>query len=312
MTETASHQVTPLEPRDRLRGFARLESAWRFAREFAESRIAVVAFFVFVAILLAALMSPWIAPIDPYDISKIDILDNRLPPGSKSFSGMTYWLGTDGQGRDLLSAILYGLNTSLLVAVAAGGIALIVGVSAGLTAAHFGGRVDALIMRLVDLQLSFPTILVAFILLAILGRGIDKVILALAIVQWAYYCRTVRATALVEVNKEYVEAARGLGLGTARILFRHLLPNCLPPLLVVASVQVAHSIALEATLSFLGLGVPPTEPSLGLLIANGFQYLVSGRYWITFFPGLALLLMVISINLIGDRMRDVLNPHLQR
>ncbi len=225
---------------------------------------------------------------------------------------MTYWLGTDGQGRDLLSAILYGLNTSLLVAVAAGGIALIVGISAGLTAAHFGGRVDALIMRLVDLQLSFPTILVAFILLAVLGRGVDKVILAPAIVQWAYYCRTVRASALVEVNKEYMEAARGLGLSTARILFRHLLPNCLPPLLVIASVQVAHSIALEATLSFLGLGVPPTEPSLGLLIANGFQYLVSGRYWITFFPGMALLLMVVSINLIGDRMRDVLNPHLQR
>lgn len=312
MTEAANHQPSSAAAAGRIIGFGGLDSARRFAGEFAESRMAVAAFIVFVAILLAALLSPWIAPIDPYDISKIDILDNRLPPGSESLSGMTYWLGTDGQGRDLLSAILYGLNTSLLVAVAAGGIALIVGISAGLTAAHFGGRVDALIMRLVDLQLSFPTILVAFILLAVLGRGVDKVILALAIVQWAYYCRTVRASALVEVNKEYMEAARGLGLSTARILFRHLLPNCLPPLLVIASVQVAHSIALEATLSFLGLGVPPTEPSLGLLIANGFQYLVSGRYWITFFPGMALLLMVVSINLIGDRMRDVLNPHLQR
>ncbi len=312
MTEAANHQPSSAAAGGRIIGFGGLDSARRFAGEFAESRMAVAAFIVFVAILLAALLSPWIAPIDPYDISRIDILDNRLPPGSESLSGMTYWLGTDGQGRDLLSAILYGLNTSLLVAVAAGGIALIVGISAGLTAAHFGGRVDALIMRLVDLQLSFPTILVAFILLAVLGRGVDKVILALAIVQWAYYCRTVRASALVEVNKEYMEAARGLGLSTARILFRHLLPNCLPPLLVIASVQVAHSIALEATLSFLGLGVPPTEPSLGLLIANGFQYLVSGRYWITFFPGMALLLMVVSINLIGDRMRDVLNPHLQR
>lgn len=294
------------------RGLLAFQSARRFAGEFAESKVAVAALIAFVTVLLAALLSRWIAPIDPYDIANIDILENRLPPGSKSFSGMTYWLGTDGQGRDLLSAILYGLNTSLFVAAAAGAIALVVGISVGLAAAHFGGRVDSLIMRIVDLQLSFPAILVAFILLAVLGRGVDKVILALATVQWAYYCRTVRASALVETNKEYIEAARGLGLSTPRILFRHLLPNCLPPLLVVASVQVAHSIALEATLSFLGLGVPPTEPSLGLLIANGFQFLVSGRYWITFFPGLALLTMVVSINLIGDRMRDVLNPHLQR
>ena len=288
-----------------------LQPAMSFWREFSESRVAVVALAVFLAVLAAALLAPWIAPTDPYDIAKLDIMENRLPPGSKSFSGMTFWLGTDGQGRDLLSAILYGLRTSLLVAVTASVIALTVGIAVGLTAAHFGGWVDAVIMRTVDLQLSFPTILVAFILLAVLGRGVDKVILALAIVQWAYYCRTVRASALVEIGKEYMEAGRGLGLSTPRMLLRHLLPNCLPPLLVIASVQIAHSIALEATLSFLGLGVPPAEPSLGLLISNGFQYLVSGRYWIAFFPGLALLIAVVSINLMGDRMRDVLNPHHQ-
>lgn len=307
MTETADHRLDDVAAHD-----GASQSARDFAAEFAESKVAVVAFFVFAAVLLAGLLSPLIAPIDPYDLSKLDILDSRLPPGSRAANGMIYWLGTDGQGRDVLSAILYGLNTSLLVAVTAGSVALVVGIMMGLTAAHFGGRIDALIMRTVDLQLSFPAILVAFILLALLGRGVDKVILALAIVQWAYYCRTVRASALVEVNKEYIEAARGLGLSTTRILLRHLLPNCLPPLLVITSVQVAHSIALEATLSFLGLGVPPTEPSLGLLIANGFQYLVSGQYWIAFFPGAALLVLVVSINLIGDRLRDVMNPHLQR
>jgi peptide/nickel transport system permease protein len=311
MMETANHRSDGIAAHAG-ESFSAFQSGRRFAAEFAESKVAVIAFLVFATVLLAGLLSPFIAPIDPYDLSKIDILDNRLPPGSRSASGMIYWLGTDGQGRDLLSAILYGLNTSLFVAVAAGSMALIVGISMGLAAAHFGGRVDSLIMRIVDLQLSFPAILVAFILLAVLGRGVDKVILALAIVQWAYYCRTARASALVEVNKEYIEAARGLGLSTTRILLRHLLPNCLPPLLVVASVQIAHSIALEATLSFLGLGVPPTEPSLGLLIANGFQYLVSGQYWIAFFPGAALLVMVVSINLIGDRMRDVLNPHMQK
>jgi peptide/nickel transport system permease protein len=277
MMETANHRSDGIAAHAG-ESFSAFQSGRRFAAEFAESKVAVIAFLVFATVLLAGLLSPFIAPIDPYDLSKIDILDNRLPPGSRSASGMIYWLGTDGQGRDLLSAILYGLNTSLFVAVAAGSMALIVGI----------------------------------ILLAVLGRGVDKVILALAIVQWAYYCRTARASALVEVNKEYIEAARGLGLSTTRILLRHLLPNCLPPLLVVASVQIAHSIALEATLSFLGLGVPPTEPSLGLLIANGFQYLVSGQYWIAFFPGAALLVMVVSINLIGDRMRDVLNPHMQK
>lgn len=223
-----------------------------------------------------------------------------------------YWLGTDAQGRDMLSAILYGLRTSLSVGVLSGVFALIIGMSAGLTAAYFGGKVDAVIMRIVDLQLSFPAILVALMLLAVLGRGVDKVILALIIVQWAYYARTARSAALVERRKEYIEAAQCLALSTRRIIFFHLLPNCLPPVIVVGTVQVANAIALEATLSFLGIGLPVTEPSLGLLISNGFDYLLSGRFWISVYPGVALLITIVAINLVGDRLRDVLNPRLQR
>jgi peptide/nickel transport system permease protein len=187
----------------------------------------------------------------------------------------------------------------------------LIGGSLGLLAAYFGGAVDSVIMRVVDIQLSFPAILVALILLAIFGNGVDKVIIALVIVQWAYYARTVRGTALVERRKEYMEAASCLALSHRRIVFRHLLPNCLPPLIVVATVQIAQAIALEATLSFLGVGVPITEPSLGLLIANGFEYMMSGRYWISFFPGVALVLAIISINLVGDQLRDILNPRLK-
>ena len=184
----------------------------------------------------------------------------------------------------------------------------VIGLAMGLAAAYFGGRVESLIMRIVDIQLSFPAILIALILIAVLGQGIGKVIAALVTVQWAYYARTVRSAALVEKRKEYMEAARCLALPPARIVFRHLLPNCLPPMIVVATVQVAAAIALEATLSFLGLGLPITEPSLGLLIANGYQYLLSGKYWISFFPGIALLLTIVSINLVADQLRDVLNP----
>jgi peptide/nickel transport system permease protein len=284
----------------------------RLVSEFMEDRLAVLGLVVLVIILLAALFAPWISPQDPYDLSKLDIMDSRLKPGSKSMDGMTFWLGTDGQGRDMLSGILYGLRTSLAVGVFSGLCAMLVGMIAGLAAAYLGGRVETLIMRLVDLQLSFPTILIALILLAVLGQGVDKIILALIIVQWAYYARTVRGTALVERRREYVEAALCLGLSRARIIFGHILPNCLPPMIVIGTVQVASAIALEATLSFLGIGLPITEPSLGLLIANGFEYLLSGRYWISFFPGVALLITIISINLVGDQLRDILNPRLRK
>lgn len=211
----------------------------------------------------------------------------------------------------MISAMIYGLRTSLGVGLLSGAFAIVVGTTLGLLAAYRGGWVDALIMRWVDLMLGFPAILVALILLAILGQGVDKVVLALVIVQWAFYARTVRGTALAERNKEYVEAARCLALGHRRILFRHLLPNCMPPIIVIAAVRVASAISAEATLSFLGLGVPITKPSLGLLIANGYKYLLSGSYWISFFPGLLLMVTIFSINMVGDRLREVLNPRLQ-
>jgi peptide/nickel transport system permease protein len=284
----------------------------RFLTDFLASRLAIAGLIGLGFIVLVAVFAPWIAPQDPYDLRQLDIMDGRLPPGSKSFTGMTYWLGTDDQGRDMLSGIMYGLRTSLAVGFGASFLAMLIGMSAGLVAAYFGGWVESLIMRIVDIQLSFPAILIALILLAVLGQGVDKIVIALVAVQWAYYARTVRGTALVERRKEYIEAARCLALGDRRIVFRHLLPNCLPPLIVVNTVLVASAIALEATLSFLGLGLPVTKPSLGLLIANGFSYLISGKYWISFFPGVALLFTIVCINLVGDQLRDVLNPRLQK
>jgi peptide/nickel transport system permease protein len=261
-------------------------------------------------LLFAALFAPWLAPQNPYDLAVIDLFDGKLPPGSTGYTGMVYLLGTDTQGRDMLSAMLYGLRTSLAVGVTAGAMALAVGTAMGLAAAYFGGRTDTLIMRFVDLMLGFPTILVALMILVVFGQGTWKVILALVFVQWAYFARAVRATAMVEARKDYVEAARCLGLGPARILFSHLLPNCLPPLIVIGTIQIAHAIAAEATLSFLGIGLPITEPSLGLLIANGYQVLLAGTYWMSVYPGLLLLVLVFAINVVGDRLRVVLNPRL--
>jgi peptide/nickel transport system permease protein len=282
--------------------------ARQFAADFVESRIAVAGLVLLALLLLAALVAPWMSPQNPYDLASLDLLDARLAPGVRSAAGGTYWLGTDGQGRDMLSAILYGLRTSVTVGFASTALGLAIGVSAGLAAAWFGSWVEGLLMRLADLQLAFPSILIALVLLAVLGQGLDKIVAALVAVQWAYYARTARAAALVERRKEYIEAAVALALPDARIIFRHLLPNCAPPLLVLAAVQAAAAITLEATLSFLGLGLPITEPSLGLLISNGFAYLLSGHYWISLFPGIALLSVVVSINLVADRLRDVLDP----
>lgn len=285
----------------------------RFLRQFAASRLALGGAVLLALILLAAVFAPWLAPQNPYDLAALDLMDARLPPGSDAADGrLHYLLGTDGQGRDMLSAILYGLRVSLLVGVASGVIALALGGGLGILAAYRGGRFEQVLMRIVDIQLGFPAILVALVLIATLGKGVDKVIIALVTVQWAYYARTARSAALVERGKEYIEAARGLGLAPTRIVLRHLLPNALPPLIVVGTVQVAHAIALEATLSFLGLGLPTTEPSLGLLIANGYEFLLSGKYWISVYPGVALLLTILAINLVGDQLRDVLNPRLSR
>jgi peptide/nickel transport system permease protein len=284
----------------------------RIAADFVDNPVAVFGLVLLTALMLTAIFAPLISPQNPYDLAQLNVMDSRLPPGSPTPAGGTFWLGTDDQGRDMLSAIFYGLRISLSVGVIATVIALAIGLAMGLIAAYFGGWVEGLIMRIADIQLSFPAILIALILLAVLGQGMFKIIAALVTVQWAYYARTVRSAALVEKRKEYIEAARCLALAPSRIVFRHLLPNCLPPLIVVATVQVAAAIALEATLSFLGLGLPITEPSLGLLIANGYQYLLSGKYWISFFPGVALLLTIVSINLVADQLRDVLNPRLQR
>jgi peptide/nickel transport system permease protein len=284
----------------------------RLWREFAESKLALIGLALLIVVVLIALFAPLISPQNPYDLKQIDILDAKLAPGEKSAAGKPYLLGTDDQGRDMLSGIFYGLRISLGVGLASTVFAVAIGLTLGLVAAYFGGWVDTLIMRIVDIQLSFPAILIALILLAVLGQGVDKIIIALITVQWAYYARTVRASALVEKQKEYIEAAKVLALSKTRILFRHMLPNCLPPLIVVATVQVAHAIALESTLSFLGLGLPITEPSLGLLISNGFTYLMSGKYWISFYPGLALLITIMSINLVADQLRDALNPRLKK
>ena len=286
---------------------------WRVAADFVQSRTAVAGLVVLLLVVLAALAAPWITPQNPYDLMQLDVLDARLAPGARNgLDTFTYWLGTDGQGRDLYSAIVYGLRISLLVGIGSAAIAAVLGTLVGLLAAYAGGRVDALLMRLVDLLLSFPTILMALMILAYLGKGIGNVVLTLVLLEWAYYARTARGQALVETRREYVDAARGQGIPPWRILVGHILPNCLPPLLVIGALQVARAITLEATLSFLGLGVPITEPSLGLLISNGYQYLLSNEYWISVFPGLALLATIVAINLVGDHLRDVLNPRLQK
>lgn len=258
-------------------------------------------------LVLLALLAPLIAPQNPYDLAALSVMDNRLAPGEQGMAGLRFWLGSDAQGRDMLSAILYGLRTSLLVGLISTLGALVVGVTAGLVAAQFGGAIDALMMRVVDFMLGFPSILIALVLLASIGRGVDKVILAIVLVQWAQYARLMRAAAMVERRKEYIEAAVNFGLPTRYIMFVHLLPNSIGSVLVVSTVSIASAITLEATLSFLGVGVPVTQPSLGLLIANGFEFLLSGEYWIAVFPGLALVALIMSLNIVGDRLRRSLN-----
>lgn len=285
------------------------ERARKIVRSFAKSPAAMFGAALLLLCLSLALFAPEISPQNPYDLDALDIMDNMLPPGGVLSNGITAWLGTDDQGRDLLSAILHGLRISIWVGVVSVFISCIIGATVGIGCAYLGGRVDTVAMRLVDLQLAFPTILIALMLLSVFGRGVDKVIIALVTVQWAYYARMMRGVALVERQKEYVDAAISFGAPRWRVMFRHLLPNCLPALIVIATIHVANAISLEATMSFLGVGVPVTEPSLGMLIANGYGYLLSGKYWIATFPGFALLLLVLSINLVGDRLREVMDPH---
>ncbi|QYU69431.1 ABC transporter permease [Leptolyngbya sp. 15MV] len=283
-----------------------------FWHEYRENWIAVIALGVVVLVVVAAVLAPLYAPQDPYDLANLNLRDARRPPGHVGSGGYTHWLGTDAQGRDLFSAILYGVRISLQMGIAAGAVALTIGTTLGILAAHAGGRIEMAIMRIVDLQLSFPAILLALVLVAALGQGKVPLIIALVTAQYAYFARTAYGAATAERQKDYVEAARATPLPGRRVVFRHILPNCLPPLIVVGTVQVANAIALEATLSFLGLGLPPTEPSLGMLIANGFQYMMSGRTWISVYPGVALIVLIVAINVVGDQLRDQFNPRLRR
>lgn len=258
--------------------------------------------------VLLALVAPAIAPQNPYDPLQIYGWEASSPPGTPGSGGYLYLLGTDGLGRDIVSCILYGLRISLVVSVTSAAIAALIGLTAGVSAAYFGKWADIVIMRLVDLQLSLPTILVALIAIVTLGPGIDRIILALIIAQWASYARLARSVALSETSKPYMDAARLMRLPTSRIIFRHLLPNSIAPAVTLIPIEVGHAVALEATLSFLGLGVPIDKPSLGSTVANGFQYLLTGQYWISLFPGLALFALIASINLVGEDVRRRLDP----
>jgi peptide/nickel transport system permease protein len=282
----------------------------RALRSFLDAPGAVFGMAIVVTASMAALFAPVLAVQNPFDLAALSIADSQLAPGAVGADGRMYWLGTDDQGRDLYSAILYGLRVSLVVAIISTGIACALGTIVGVIAGYRGGWLDALLMRLADIQLAFPSILVALVLLALLGPGLEKVIVAVVAVQWAYYARTARGSVLVERTKEYVLAARNLQFPTARIMFLHLLPNSLAPLSVVVVVQMAAAIALEATLSFLGVGLPITEPSLGLLIANGYASMLSGEYWLSFYPGVVLLAVLLGMNLLGERLRAFNDPRI--
>lgn len=284
----------------------------RFWAEFRESSVAVVALTVVALMAGLALFAPLVSPQNPYDLGGLSLLDARRPPGFVGSGGYAHLLGTDPQGRDLLSAIFYGLRISIQIGIAAGVIALSLGATLGIVAAYLGGRLEAVIMRVVDLQLSFPAILLALVLVALLGQGKAQLITALVAAQYAYFARTAYGAAAAERRKDYILAAMATPLSGRRLMLRHLLPNAMPPLIVVATVQIANAISLEATLSFLGLGLPVTEPSLGMLISNGFPYMMSGRYWISVYPGIALIILIVAINIVGDRIRDQFNPRLRK
>jgi peptide/nickel transport system permease protein len=291
------------------------------AYSFRHAPVAVVSAVVLVIFLGAALFAPWVAPHNPFDLATLNLLDALTPPHGVAGAKPEYLLGTDDQGRDLLSAIMFGTRISLLVGLAAVALAVLIGVTLGLVSGYAGGRLDAFIMRAADVQLSFPAILIALlidgILRAVLPRSahgdvaLIVLVIAIGVSNWPQYARTVRGSTLVEKSKEYVQAARVIGVGTPSIVFRHLLPNVLGPVLVLATINIATAILVEATLSFLGVGVPPTRPSLGTLIRVGQDYLFSGEWWITIFPGAALVIMVLAINLLGDWLRDALNPKLR-
>jgi peptide/nickel transport system permease protein len=287
---------------------------------FRTSPVAMAAAVVAAVCIFCALFANWVAPHNPFDLASLELADARLPPVWSEGGSGKYFLGTDDQGRDILSALMYGARISLLVGLASVVLSVVVGVSLGLFSGFVGGTIDAFIMRVCDVMLSFPAILIALLIDGV-GRAMFPnahdtlafavLVLAIALPGWVQYARTVRGTTLVERNKEYVQAARVTGVSTMSIMFRHVLPNVMGPVLVLATIQVAQAILIEATLSFLGVGVPPTQPSLGTLIRIGNDFLFSGEWWITIFPGVMLVMIALSVNLLGDWLRDALNPRLR-
>ena len=291
------------------------------AHSFRNSPITIAAAILLAVCLIGAGFAPWLAPHNPFDLKTLNLLDALTPPAWIEGGKSTFFLGTDDQGRDLLSAIMFGSRVSLLVGIVSVFFAMLIGVSLGLLAGYAGGKTEAFIMRVADVQLSFPAILIALLISGVAraafpGEAQDKLavvvlVIAIALANWVQYARTVRGSTLVEKNKEYVQAARVIGIHPVAIMFKHVLPNALGPVLVLATINIATAIITEATLSFLGVGVPPTEPSLGTLIRVGNDFLFSGEWWVTVFPGAALVVMVLSVNLLGDWLRDALNPKLR-
>jgi peptide/nickel transport system permease protein len=287
---------------------------------FRSSPMAMTAALIAALCAFCAVFAPWVSPYNPFDLATLNLSDARLPPAWSEGGNRAHWLGTDDQGRDILSALFYGARISLLVGLASVAVSLAVGVGLGLLSGFAGGKTDALIMRICDVMLSFPSILVALLIDGVghamfpnapdtLAFGV--LIVAISLTGWVQYARTVRGSTLVERNKDYVQAARVIGVAPLRIMFKHVLPNVMGPVLVLATIQVAAAIITEATLSFLGVGVPPTSPSLGTLIRVGNDFLFSGEWWITIFPGAMLVLIALSVNLLGDWLRDALNPRLR-
>ena len=293
-----------------------------FLYSFRHDKVAVASFIVLVILILLAVSAPWIAPINPYDAHNIDIMDSEIPPMWSENGESRFILGTDNMGRDMLSTMLYGLRTSILIAVGAVFLQAGLGIIIGLTAGYIGGKTDAILMRIADIQFSFPYLMLAIFISAIFqviyGVGsferlaVPLLIVIIGLAEWPMYARTIRASVMGEVNKEYVEAARVIGLPRSTIMIRHVLPNSLTSLLVISTIQFANAVMSEAALSFLGLGMPVTKPSLGSLIQAGFDFIFSGSWWITVFPGIWLVLFVLVINLLGDWLRDVLNPKLYK
>ena len=293
-----------------------------FAYQFRRDPVAVGSALVLMAFVMMAVLAPLIAPQDPYDPVQIDIMNSEIPPVWEDGGDKRFVFGTDPQGRDMWSTILYGTGISLLIGVFAVMLQMVIGVSIGLASGYIGGRLDSFLMRLADIQLSLSTLMVAIIALAVFQAAfgaelygdlaIVMLILVIGIAEWPQYARTVRANVLAEKEKEYVDAARVIGLSRLRIMFRHILPNTLTPILVISTVQVANAIVSEAALSFLGLGMPVNQPSLGSLIRNGFDYILSGQWWITVIPSIVLIILILAFNLLGDWLRDALNPKLYK